>query len=303
MSILGMYVQSEIYPSPETNPTQVVSSITKSKLTTPILSLFHVGVSKETCHDLGSSDSQDGDITFNDTLILRDGQYVGDTDWPSIVQSLRTGKVSKIFASFGGYGVKDYHRIQCLIDHYGTGKDSPLYKNFACLQQTLGLDGIDFDDEDLYDVKTTVQLAQMLLGMGLEITFCPYMDKEFWFECVGELKAQGHKVSWLNLQCYAGGKSNDPGAWTGKGVPVVAGVCADCCCEQTTCSVEQVRCAYSVWTTGQGSVDPSCWKGSVSGPARLAGGFMWTYGEVADDLDDYVDAMATGLAGSKDLSD
>src|SRR5204863_6153165 len=89
--------------------------------------------------------------TFNDTLIVRGGQYVGDSTWPSIIKSLRAGQVTKIFASFGGYGVPDYQRIGEIMAKYGTGSDSPLYQNFACLKETLGIDGIDFDDEDSYD--------------------------------------------------------------------------------------------------------------------------------------------------------
>lgn len=294
MSTLALYIQGDIYPSGTNDPAAVVTAITGSQLTTPILALFHVNCSAETCPNSGSpAGSQDGDITFNDTLIIRDGQYVGDPTWPATITSLRAGNVTSIFASFGGYGVPDYARIGQIMAKYGTGPTSPLYQNFACLKATLGLDGIDFDDEDSYDQDTVVQFAQMLLGMGLAITFCPYTAQGFWSGCIQALGPAN--VSWLNVQCYAGGKSNAPGDWTGLGVPVVAGVCASCCCPNTTCSPQQVYDVYSLWTTGQGSVSSDCWSGSVSGPATLAGGFIWTYADIASDLTTYVDDMNAGL--------
>lgn len=297
MSTLALYVQGDIYPSEGTDPAAVVAAITGSKLTTPILALFHVNCSTETCPNGQSPPgSQDGDITFNDTLIVRGGQYVGDSTWPGIIKSLRAGQVTRIFASFGGYGVPDYQRIGEIMAKYGTGSTSPLYQNFACLKQTLGIDGIDFDDEDSYDQDTVVQFAKMLLGMGLEVTFCPYTMQSFWSGCIQALGTDN--VSWLNLQCYAGGKSNNPGDWTGIRVPVVAGVCANCCCPDTTCSSQQVNDAYSLWTTGKGSVSSDCWEGQVNGPANLAGGFIWTYADIADNLPAYVDAMDAGLQGN-----
>jgi len=298
MSTLALFVQGDIYPSQNTDPAAVVAAITGSKLTTPILGLCHVNCSTETCPNSQSPPgSEDGDLTFNDTLIVRGGEYVGDSTWPSIIKSLRAGQVTKIFASFGGYNVPDYERIGEIMAKYGTGSDSPLYQNFACLKETLGIDGIDFDDEDSYVQDTVVQFAKMLLGLGYEITFCPFGSQSFWSGCIQALGTDN--VSWLNLQCYAGGKSNNPGDWTGMEVPVVAGVCANCCCPDTTCSSEQVNEVYSLWTTGQGSVSSDCWDGSVSGAVNLAGGFIWTYAEIADNLPGYVDAMDAGLqAGS-----
>lgn len=297
MSILAMYIQGDIYPDGSNNPGTVVTAITNSMLNTPILGLCHVNCSAATCTNSQSpAGSSDGDITFNDTLIIRNGKYVGDASWPGTIKSLRAGQVTKIFASFGGYGVPDYARIGAIIKKYGTGTDSPLYKNFACLKQELGIDGIDFDDEDYYDQDTVVNFAKMLLGMGYEVTFCPYCNQQFWSGCINALGAD--KVSWLNLQCYAGGKYNNPGDWTGLGVPVVAGVCADCCCEQTTCSSDDVGNAFKLWTTGQGAVSSNCWSGTASGKTALKGGFIWTYNEIADNLDQYVNAMNSGLAGN-----
>ncbi len=294
MSTLALYVQGDIYPSGTNDPSGVVAAITGSKLTTPILALFHVNCSAETCPDIESpAGSQDGDITFNDTLIVRGGRYVGDPSWPATVESLRAGRVTKIFASFGGGGVPDYGRIGGLIDKYGTGRTSPLYANFACLKEVLGIDGIDFDDEDYFFPSVVIPFAEMLLGMGLEVTFCPAGSYDFWAECIRKLGAEN--VSWLNLQCYAAAITNNPADWVWMGVPIVAGVCADCCCPDTKCSPRQVEEVYSLWTTGQGSVSSDCWQGSAKGRVNLAGGFIWTYAEIKGDLPAYIDAMEAGL--------
>ena len=93
MSTLALYVQGDIYPSQNTDPAAVVAAITGSKLTTPILALCHVNCSTETCPNGQSPPgSEDGDLTFNDTLIVRGGQYVGDSTWPGIISSLRAGQ-------------------------------------------------------------------------------------------------------------------------------------------------------------------------------------------------------------------
>ena len=295
MNKLALYIQGDIYPSSGNDPQQVVDSIVNSSLTTPILGLCHVNCSEETCPGGNSpAGSHDGDLTFNDTLIIRDGKYVGDPSWPETIKSLRAGQVSEIYASFGGYGVPDYSRIAAIMKKYGTGHDSPLNINFKCLKETLGLDGIDFDDEDSYVVDTIVEFGNMLLSLDYKITFCPYGSKQFWSSCIEGLGASN--VQWLNLQCYAGGKGNNPADWADLGVPIVAGVGVDCCCPQTNCSPTDIEAAFHAWTTGQGSVSGSCWAGTVGESTDLLGGFIWTYHEIASDLDTYIDAMNQGLS-------
>jgi hypothetical protein len=292
--IVAMFILGDIYPSPKSNPEKVVQTVVESKLNVPILSLFHVNCSEETAPNAGSpKGSHDADIAFNDVVIIRDGKYIGDPSWPDTIRSLRKGNVHEIHASFGGYGVPDFKRIGALIDKYGTGKDSPLYKNLLLLKELLGIDGIDLDNEDYYNVETTVKFSRMLLDMELDVTFCPYRRQSFWRECVNELGTEN--VKWINLQCYAGGKRNTPSDWADIGVPLVAGVCADCCCRPTKCSAEEVQTLFTLWTTGKGSVSNNCWAGRVKEPVELIGGFIWEYNKVANDFDKYVNAIAAGL--------
>jgi hypothetical protein len=88
-------------------------------------------------------------------------------------------------------------------------------RNFAALKTVMPwIDAIDFDDEELYEVETTVPFASMLYEVGFTVTFCPYSQESFWIECLAQLEAkQPGLVSGFNLQCYAGGASNEPDPW------------------------------------------------------------------------------------------
>ena len=134
------------------------------------------------------------DLTLNDTLIVSNGVYVGDPSWPSLLGQLKTGSTSVdrlLFSVGSGPPPIDFTNIETLIKNYGTGAQSPLYKNFAALLAAIpSIDGIDFDDEDNYDQDTVVQFALMLKAIGYrEVTFCPYTDMSFWAGCLAALQA------------------------------------------------------------------------------------------------------------------
>ncbi len=160
--------------------------------------------------------NQNGDLIFNDPTIVSDGKYVGDSGWPSRLANLKQGgSVNRLLFSIGGWGVQDFPNIQSLIQSQGTGPGSILYKSFAALKSEIPtIDGIDLDDETLYDQSTTVQFSQMLNTLGYMVTFCPYTDTDFWVNCLYELNSKNpNAVTGFNLQCYAGGAGNDPQTW------------------------------------------------------------------------------------------
>jgi hypothetical protein len=161
--------------------------------------------------------SSTGDLIFNDPTIVSNGQYVGDPAWPGLLAQLKQGQtsVNRLLFSIGGWGVQDFPNIQSLIQSQGTGPTSILYKNFAALKAAIPtIDGIDLDDETLYDETTTVQFCQMLAELGYSVTFCPYTNTSFWVDCLSQLNASNPGlVTGFNLQCYAGGASNTPGPW------------------------------------------------------------------------------------------
>jgi hypothetical protein len=159
----------------------------------------------------------DGDLVFNDPTVVSGGAYVGDPDWPARLAALKQGatSVNRLLFSIGGWEVGDFPNIQSLIESQGTGPDSILYRNFAALRQAIpSIDGIDLDDETLYDQATTVDFSRMLHALGYEVTFCPYRNQDFWISCLAALEAETPGlVTAFNLQCYAGGGTNTPQPW------------------------------------------------------------------------------------------
>jgi hypothetical protein len=91
-----------------------------------------------------------------------------------------------------------------------------IYNNFQALLEALpSIDGIDFDNEDVYDGPTVVDFALMLQSIGCpQVTFCPYCLPDTW---AGWLRAidttSPGLVTGFNLQCYGGGQGNDPQTW------------------------------------------------------------------------------------------
>ena len=223
------------------------------------------------------------DLTLNDTLIVSNGVYVGDPSWPSLLGQLKTGSTSVdrlLFSVGSGPPPIDFTNIETLIKNYGTGAQSPLYKNFAALLAAIpSIDGIDFDDEDNYDQDTVVQFALMLKAIGYrEVTFCPYTDMSFWAGCLAALQAQAPGlVTAYNLQCYSGGSWNTnilpqwiasieptlgsgaaafilPGLWCRNGTGCTSGECPD-----------QMESQYAGWKS-----------------LGIGGGFIWRYDDIID---------------------
>jgi hypothetical protein len=228
-------------------------------------------------------DATNGDLTLNDTLIVSNGAYVGDPAWPALLGQLKTGttSVDRILFSVGsGPPPIDFTNIETLIKNYGTGSQSPLYKNFAALLAAIpSIDGIDFDDEDNYDQDTVVEFALMLKAVGYrEVTFCPYTDMNFWSGCLAALETQAPGlVTGYNLQCYSGGSWNTnilpewiasieptlgsaaasfiiPGLWCRNGESCTSGECPD-----------QMQAQYAGWKK-----------------LGIGGGFIWRYDDIID---------------------
>lgn len=143
-------------------------------------------------------------------------------------------------------------------------------------------------------------LAQAAVAAGLNVTAAPYYDMSGWAAWVSYVQGLGGTVTWLNLQCYAGGKSNNPGTWLGIGnpaVPIVAGSCKSCGGPQTTCSPDDMQKLFTLWRTGEGSVSTMCWDGVPNTqPQDIGGGFIWAYSSIAGaQFSDYMNALKNGL--------
>lgn len=97
MSMLALYVQGDIYPPGANDPPAAAAAIPSSSLAPPTLALSHVNCPSQTCPgSTSTAGGVDADIAFNDTLVVRGVQCVGDPSWPAVVNSLRAGLVTKI---------------------------------------------------------------------------------------------------------------------------------------------------------------------------------------------------------------
>lgn len=202
-----------------------------------------------------------GDLYINDVLVCQNGNYVGDSAWATAWQSLKTGtsSVTRVEISVGAWGCSDFENIQALINANGTGSNTILYRNFLALKNATGADAVNFDDESLYNVNTTVQFGKMCAAMGMKVTLCPYTYSSFWSSVKSQL---GSIVDRVYLQCYAGGAGNSPSSWkSNMGMNVIPGLW----CLNNASYGDSASSVQSKLTN---------WKSSSDG------GFIWLY----DDL-------------------
>jgi hypothetical protein len=232
----------------------VMNTLRGSGFTTVILWCIHV-------------DASSGNLILNDQLIISNGAYVGNAAWPGQLATLKMPptSVNRVEVSVGSWGVNDFQSVQTLMNNYGTNTGSVLYRNFQALKTATGAAAIDFDDETLYDVATTVKFGQMLSSIGYKITLCPYTNPAFWQNVYNQLGSA--KVDSVYLQCYAGGAGNNPSSWNSyfSGLKVTPGL---------WCS-NGSGCASGDDPASVGS-KMSAWKLS----ADIPGGFMWLYDDM-----------------------
>lgn len=165
-----------------------------------------------------------GDIVYAGQTLVSQGQYVDTSGFAQEMVNLKTPPSSVVNLQFmlGGWDSQNFPSIKALIfptkadypDNPQIGPTTVLYQNFDALKKALPIDGINFDDETLYDQPTTVAFGQLLNSLGYQVTYNPYRNTSFWVNCLeaSEEIATG-LVSGFYLQCYAGGSSNTPGPW------------------------------------------------------------------------------------------
>jgi hypothetical protein len=230
----------------------VMNTLRASGFTTVVLWAIHVH-------------ADTGDLYLNDQLVVSNGQYVGNADWPAQLRTLKQAptSVNRIEVSVGSAGPDDWGAIASLISQGGTGTSSILYRNFQALRSATGADAINDDDEQHYDLNSTTSFARMVISQGYTFTLVPYTNMGFWRSVKSNL---GASVDRVYLQDYAGGTGNDPGAWASSlGMPVDPGLW----------SKHGSGCA-----TGDSPADVGnkmqAWKAS----AGIPGGFMWLYDDI-----------------------
>lgn len=244
----GVYVGSEFYA-----PTVTWQNIARSSGFTRLF-IFTLSVDSV------------GNITGFNTTLCSNGSYTGDPTWGSKLAACKSNpsstSVDRIEIVLGGWNSPAFGNIKSLVASQGTGTGSILYKNFLALINATGVDAIQFDDEGTYDVGSMVAFGNMLAGMGVKVTLCPYTNQGFWVNVKSQL---GSAVDAIYLQCYDGGQYNDPINWNnafGGGTKVIPGLWGN------------TDSTMSVMNKMRG------WNAAMNG---MNGGFMWLNGNLPSD--------------------
>lgn len=283
-SRIALYIGNEMYPGQGSDPAGTTKILQQSPLTSPILSLLNQSASDPTI------------LVYNDgvnPLFNTTGAYIGSSQWPGIIANLRAGgSIQEVYLSFSTSGTQ---YMANLIKN----NPSNAGKILSYIKNTLKFDGIDLDYEggDYSPNSPIYPVAAAAVQAGLKLTAAPYGNQSQWQAWVKYVQGKQGTVAWLNLQCYAGGKSNNPGTWLSSGAPIVAGSCNNCGGPQTTCSPSDMQALFTLWTTGKGSVSQACWSGVPNTqPQAIGGGFIWVYSSIkGTQFSAYMNAVKTGL--------
>jgi hypothetical protein len=204
-----------------------------------------------------------GDLNFNGEFPLTSkGVYVGNKTYPKFAADMATlkkaGLVKRVTFSIGSSNYGDWEDITNLVEAQGVGPKSILYKDFKALKKAIpALDALDFDDENSYNLPTTVKFGVMVGKLGYHVMPDPYVDADYWKGVVSKInKALPGTVDGVHLQAYAGGYGNSPcSGWSFGKVPVFPGVW------DKNYTPSQVQTVMKGWHNECG----------------ILGGFMWIY--------------------------
>jgi hypothetical protein len=176
--------------------------------------------------------SSTGDLNFNGEFPLTsNGVYIGNRTYPKFPENLArlkaAGIVKRVTFSIGSSNYGDWEDITALVQKQGVGPKSVLYRDFVALKNAIpALDAIDFDDENSYNLPTTVKFGVMLGQLGYHVMPDPYVNASYWQSVVSEInKELPGTVDGVHLQAYAGGAGNNPcSGWDFGTVPVFPGL-------------------------------------------------------------------------------
>lgn len=228
-----------------------------------------------------------GDLNLNGEFPLTsNGAYIGGQTYPDFAGNmaiLKQGTVKRVTLSIGSSNVGDWQDITALVKSQGTGPGSILYQDFQSLKNAIpALDAVDFDDENSFDLGTTVQFGVMLGNLGYHVLPDAYDNNSYWQSVVSEINTQlPGTVDGVHLQVYSGGAGNNPcsSTWNFGSVPVFPGLW------DRIDTPKQVKTRMSDWNKQCG----------------IIGGFMWLYDDFVGNglAAKYASAMddAVGIGG------
>lgn len=223
-----------------------------------------------------------GDLNFNAEFpLVENGVYIGDKTHPNFANDMANLKaaptgIKRIEFGLAAWGSQTFTHIKHLYESEGLGNNSTLYKNFEALKQAIpSIDAFNNDDEVTYDVESAVAFTKMLAGMGYKNAIVPYKNKSFWKELVQEVnKEYPGNIDRNYLQCYAGGRWNDPCAdsWD-FGIKMIPGLWGG----PNGISAKKVDDKFSDWRED----------------CHIDGGFLWDYENFAltPEVEDYLKAL------------
>jgi signal transduction histidine kinase len=221
-----------------------------------------------------------GNIAYNDIPVVQNGVYIGDNTWGTKLAALKTqpSSINRIELVIGGQGNPSFTNIKTLIASQGMGSGSILYKNFKALKNATGIDAIQCDDEQTYDVPSAVAFGHIIANLGMKVTLCPYTAQNFWASVKSQL---GTNVDSIYLQCYKGGAHNDPASWISAfdGFKVYPGLWRDA--ETPVSVIRKMR----------------NWQQTLG----INGGFMWLNGNMPEDAAKWAGTLLYGLAPIPDF--
>ena len=176
--------------------------------------------------------SSTGDLNLNGEFPLTsNGVYIGAETHPDFAGNmtlLKQGNVKRVTLSIGSSNYGDWENITALVEAQGTGPGSILYQDFQALKTAIpALDAVDFDDENSFNLPTTVQFGVMLGNLGYHVLPDAYDNNTYWMNVVSEINSQlPGTADGVHLQAYAGGQGNNPcsSEWNFGSVPVFPGL-------------------------------------------------------------------------------
>lgn len=141
------------------------------------------------------------------------------------------------------------------------------------------LDAVSYDNEDLYDVSSSVALGQRLAGLGFKITLCPYTNVGYWKSVKTQL---GARVTGSTCRSTTAA-GNDVASWNSQmGMTVMPGL--DTKTPSGGNAPAQVNTRMAAWKA----------------PAGITGSFIWYYDAILNhpangSAADYAAAVNTAL--------
>lgn len=223
----------------------------------------------------------DGTLKTDGEIICKDGEYVFQKPQPNYQMDIRDLKtpptsIQRIDIVIGGWGNDSYNNIKNLINKYGTGTGTMLYKNFKALKEAVPeIDAVNNDDEQCYDPETGAKFHIMMYDLGYKTTLAPYTYKSYWQNLCSKIRASKPKaVDRIMVQCYDGGAGNvnQVGTWTFNGV---------------TERHAGLLNYSNDWNVDKNMAQFQKWKDD----GVATGGFVWVYNDETWDLNAWASGM------------